>query len=198
MAELRSQPRFLDIAGLALRRLAYACPYLPFFMSQLRGVSDDQMWRSDEPRRLGQEHDADGERQGRDEGRAELQAPRDRASVDDDQVGDEADEDAEGGPELRRQPGQPSRARTCHDMTRAPRIWAGDDSAAKTGTVTPLQPMPKPRIRRTTKSVSHECVKAEPMGVATRTMAVMKMVHRRPNQLLSGSDSQTPTKAEPM
>jgi len=58
--------------------------------------------------------------------------------------------------------------------------------------------MPKPRIRRTTKSVSHECVKAEPMGVATRTMAVMKMVHRRPNQLLSGSDSQTPTKAEPM
>jgi len=58
--------------------------------------------------------------------------------------------------------------------------------------------MPNPRMRRTTKSASQECVKAEPMGVATRTRAVMKMVHRRPNQLLSGSESQTPTKAEPM
>lgn len=74
----------------------------------------------------------------------------------------------------------PNAVQSCQLMTNAPRIAAGEFSAAKMGTVTPFAPMPNPRMSLTTKRVCHEWVKAEPRGVAKSTMAVMKMVLRRP------------------
>lgn len=90
----------------------------------------------------------------------------------------------------------PKAVQSCQLIVRAPRIDVGLFSAAKIGTVEPLAPMPRPRMRRTTKSVCHECVKPEAMGVAMRIRAVMKIVPRRPKKLLSGSESQQPSAAE--
>lgn len=39
----------------------------------------------------------------------------------------------------------PKAVQTCHDMTRPPRMMAGEFSAEKTGTVTSFRPMPMPR-----------------------------------------------------
>lgn len=74
-------------------------------------------------------------------------------------------------------------------MTKAPLIVAGAFSAAKIGTVEPFAPIPRPRIRRTTKSCSQFFVKPDAIGVTIRMIAVMKMVPRRPNMRLRGSDN---------
>jgi hypothetical protein len=62
-------------------------------------------------------------------------------------------------------------------MTRAPRILAGEFSAAKIGTLEPLRPMPIPISRRVMKSCSHVCDSAPPMGVRRQKMALMKIVY---------------------
>src|SRR5450432_991775 len=44
----------------------------------------------------------------------------------------------------------------CHIMTRAPRIGAGEHSAAYTGTVVDLEPIPSPKTKRARKRLTHE------------------------------------------
>jgi len=92
----------------------------------------------------------------------------------------------------------PKAVQNCQVMVRAPRILAGEFSAARTGTVAPLAPIPIPMTRRTTKRVSHECVKAEAIGVAIKIRAVMKIVPRRPKKRFKGSDNQQPSAALPI
>ena len=92
-------------------------------------------------------------------------------------------------------------------MTRAPLIRAGLSSAAYIVTVAakcnqkrliggvkrgsePLAPSPRPITRRTASSACQECVKPEAIGVMIKTIAVMKISPRRPNQLLRGSDTE--------
>jgi hypothetical protein len=71
----------------------------------------------------------------------------------------------------------PKAVHICHDMTSAPRILAGEFSAAKMGTDEPFKPMPIPISRRVMKSCSHDCETAPPMGVRRQKMALMKMVY---------------------
>lgn len=54
----------------------------------------------------------------------------------------------------------------CHCMTRAPRIKGGETSAAKTGTVADLGPMPIPRKKRAMNRCHHEFVTADQIQVA--------------------------------
>jgi hypothetical protein len=61
-------------------------------------------------------------------------------------------------------------------MTRAPRILAGEFSAAKIGTEEPLRPIPMPMSRRVMKSCSHDWAKAPPIGVSRQKIALMKIV----------------------
>lgn len=75
-------------------------------------------------------------------------------------------------------------------MTSAPRMTAGAHSAAYTGTVVDLGPMPKPRTRRATKRCCHELVTPCQMQAAKEMKAVTKMVPRRPSHWLSGWVSQ--------
>ena len=77
-------------------------------------------------------------------------------------------------------------------ITSAPRIWAGEFSAAKIGTVAPFTPIPMPRIKRTTRRVFQLWVKPDAIGVAIRISALMKMAPRRPKRLFRGSASQQP------
>lgn len=114
-------------------------------------------------RRLWAEEDTDRQRKGRDECRPKLQAPRNVARVSDGDVCDEACKDPESCPE----PDKPERKDSqlaaaakrkhyekityCQLMTRAPRIAAGEFSAANIGTVEPFAPMPKPKNKRATK-----------------------------------------------
>jgi hypothetical protein len=62
-------------------------------------------------------------------------------------------------------------------MTRAPRILAGEFSAAKIGTDEPFKPIPIPIKRRVMKSCCHDCETAPPMGVKRQKMALMKIVY---------------------
>lgn len=64
----------------------------------------------------------------------------------------------------------------CQDMTSAPRILAGEFSAAKIGTEEPFRPMPMPMRRRVMKSCSQFWLTAPPIGVRRQKMALMKMV----------------------
>lgn len=43
--------------------------------------------------------------------------------------------------------------------------------------------------KRTAARACHECVKPAAIGVAIRTMAMMKISPRRPNRLFSGSET---------
>lgn len=61
-------------------------------------------------------------------------------------------------------------------MTSAPRILAGEFSAAKIGTDEPFNPIPIPMRRRVMKSCSHDCERAPPIGVRRQNMALMKIV----------------------
>jgi len=62
-------------------------------------------------------------------------------------------------------------------MTRAPRILAGEFSAAKMGTEEPFRPIPIPMSRRVMKSCSQDCETAPPIGVRRQNMALMKIVY---------------------
>lgn len=57
---------------------------------------------------------------------------------------------------------------------------AGAISAEYMGTVAFFAPMPIPSTKRAAKSPCHDLAKAEPMGVAVRQQAVMKISPLRP------------------
>jgi len=61
-------------------------------------------------------------------------------------------------------------------MTSAPRILAGEFSAAKIGTDEPFKPIPIPINKRVMKSCSQDCETAPPIGVRRQKMALMKIV----------------------
>ena len=84
-------------------------------------------------------------------------------------------------------------------------MTVGETSAARTGIVEPLIPMPIPKTARTAMSACHEWVNAIPIGVAMRTMmshgpgnregsliAAMKIAPRRPNHRFNHSDDAQP------
>lgn len=82
----------------------------------------------------------------------------------------------------------PKAVQTCQDMTRPPRMFAGEFSAEKTGTVTSLRPIPMPsRILHAT-SWPQCWVHAEPMGASRLKIAPRKIVPLRPRILLIGSE----------
>lgn len=61
----------------------------------------------------------------------------------------------------------PNAVHICQDMTRAPRILAGEFSAAKMGTELPFRPIPTPMSRRVIKSSSQVWVRAPPISEQT-------------------------------
>ena len=69
-------------------------------------------------------------------------------------------------------------------------MTAGAHSAAYTGTVVDLGPMPKPRMRRATKRCCQELVTPCQMQVANEMNAVRQMVPRRPKYWFSGCVNQ--------
>lgn len=83
----------------------------------------------------------------------------------------------------------PNAVHICQDMTSPPRIMAGEFSAEKTGTVTSLRPMPRPRSILQAASWPHVCERPIPKGARREKMAAMKMTPRRPSKLFRGSDS---------
>lgn len=83
-------------------------------------------------------------------------------------------------------------------MTSAPRIGAGEFSAAKMGTVLAFAPMPMPRRTRQPSSCGQVWEKALPMTGQRQKLAAKKIAPRRPKKLLSGSESQQPMRALPM
>jgi hypothetical protein len=87
---------------------------------------------------------------------------------------------------------------SCQLITRPPRILAGVFSAAYTGTVEALGPIPNPRRNRQMKSWYQFWVVADPMTDNVQKMPQKKMVPRRPKMLFKGSVSQHPTSHEPM
>lgn len=130
--------------------------------------------------------------------------------------------DTEGGPDLppggERQSGSGSR-NTAHCgeqnycITRAPLIKGGAVSAAKTGTVADLGPVrmraspsalehaspstgnvpiPSPRTKRAANKFHRLFVQPAQMQANAETVAVTKMVPRRPRRLLRGAVSQHP------
>lgn len=64
----------------------------------------------------------------------------------------------------------------CHDMTRAPRILAGEFSAAKIGTEEPFKPIPIPISKRVMNNCSQFCETAPPIGVMRQNKALMNIV----------------------
>jgi hypothetical protein len=65
-------------------------------------------------------------------------------------------------------------------MTRAPLILAGAISAEYIGTVAFFAPMPIPITNLAAKSPCHDFANPEPIGVAVRQQAVMKISPRLP------------------
>ncbi|KAL8771818.1 MAG: hypothetical protein Q9194_004764 [Teloschistes cf. exilis] len=90
----------------------------------------------------------------------------------------------------------PKAVQTCHCITSAPRIGAGAHSAAYTGTVADLAPIPKPRTKRAAKRLGQDCTTPSQMEVTAATKQEMKMVPRRPKYRLSGSVNQQPRMAQ--
>lgn len=99
-------------------------------------------------RALGTEIGANDKGNSRDESRAELESPRDCSRLADGQVGASSEEYAWSRRELGvledRPQALPKAVQTCQDMTRPPRMMAGEFPAEKTGTVTSFKPMPMP------------------------------------------------------
>ena len=69
---------------------------------------------------------------------------------------------------------------------------AGEFSAANTGIVDALEPIPIPSSRRHANNWGHVCVKAEPMTETKQKMADTNIVPRRPMRWFNGWDSQQP------
>lgn len=75
---------------------------------------------------------------------------------------------------------KPATTQSCQNMTSAPRMRAGAISAEKMGTVAFFAPIPMPITKRAANNSCHDLAKAEPIGVAVRQQAVMKISPRRP------------------
>lgn len=86
----------------------------------------------------------------------------------------------------------PKATHSCQPMTSPPRMDAGEFSAAKTGIVDALVPIPIPSSRRQANSCGHVWVKAEPMTDRQQNIAEKKMVPRRPKRWFNGWDNQQP------
>lgn len=82
----------------------------------------------------------------------------------------------------------PNAVQSCQVMTSAPRILAGAFSAAKTGTVTSLRPIPIPSKIRQATNWPQCCVHADPMGARTLKTAPTRIVPFRPSKLFRGSE----------
>ena len=76
----------------------------------------------------------------------------------------------------------PKATHSCQPITSPPRIEAGQFSAANTGIVDALVPIPIPSSRRQTNSCGHDWVKAEPITERQQKIAEKKMVPRRPKR----------------
>lgn len=86
----------------------------------------------------------------------------------------------------------PNATQSCQDIVNAPRIGAGEHSAAKTEVVEDLMPIPIPRSNRQTRSCSQDWVKAEPSTERKQKIAEMKIVPRRAKTLFNGGEHQHP------
>ena len=86
----------------------------------------------------------------------------------------------------------PNATHNCQPMTKLPRMVAGEFSAANTGIVDALLPIPTPSKRRQANSCGQVCVNAEPNTAAKQKKAETKIVPRRPTRKFKGCDSQQP------
>lgn len=77
-------------------------------------------------------------------------------------------------------------------MTRLPLMEAGEFSAAKTGMVEALAPIPTPSNKRQANSCGHDWVNADPMTDAKQKKAETNIVPRRPMRWFNGCESQQP------
>lgn len=77
-------------------------------------------------------------------------------------------------------------------MTKLPLIEVGEFSAAKTGIVDALEPIPTPRSNRQIKSCFQDVVKADPITAAKQNVAAKNIVPRRPKYALRGSERKQP------
>ena len=99
----------------------------------------------------------------------------------------------------------------CHIITRAPRIGAGEHSAAYTGldtvsdrkfcnrgtnTVVDLDPIPRPSTKRAIKRFGQLLATPSQIDATAAMKQDRKIVPRRPRYLLSGSVSQQPRIAQ--
>ena len=76
----------------------------------------------------------------------------------------------------------PKAVHICHVIVKAPRIDAGEFSAAKIGIVDALVPIPSPSSRRQTRSCGHVWQKADPRTEKRQKIAETKIVPRRPKK----------------
>ena len=90
----------------------------------------------------------------------------------------------------------PKAVHICHIMTRAPRIGAGEHSAAYTGVVVDFEPIPSPRTKRARKRLTHEFATPSQIDATAAMAQDMKIVPRLPNKVLRGSVSQHPRIAQ--
>lgn len=86
----------------------------------------------------------------------------------------------------------PNATHNCQPMTKVPLTVAGEFSAANTGTVLALVPIPIPNKQRQANSSGQFLVKAEPITEPIQNTAEMKIVPRRPRVWLIGCDIQQP------
>jgi hypothetical protein len=159
---------------------------------------------------FGAEVDSEGERHGGDHGASELEPPvGDNQAEEEDRAGCQKPNQHRSDwyqTHLAAKPKKiPKAVQSCHDMTRAPRIEAGEFSAAKMGTVDPFTPIPSPSTRREARSATkkggnfgqclvqvsilmcakmylqpQDLAKPEETGVAIKQRAVRKMTFLRP------------------
>ena len=92
----------------------------------------------------------------------------------------------------------PKAVHVCHCITRAPRMRGGEHSAAYTGTVADLGPIPKPRKKREMNKCHQVSVTPCHTHVAKLMNDVKKIVPRRPRKAFNGSVSQQPRNAQQM
>ena len=86
----------------------------------------------------------------------------------------------------------PKATQSCQPITKLPLMEAGEFSAANTGIVDALVPIPMPSSRRQTKSCGHVWVNAEPMTDQRQKNAEMNIVPRRPRRWFKGCENQQP------
>lgn len=80
----------------------------------------------------------------------------------------------------------PKAVHVCHCIAIAPRMAVGEISAARTGTVADLGPIPRPRNSRAMKRCHQVPTRADQMQPRPAQRVDQKMAPRRPSQRLSG------------